>query len=135
MLLLPKIKSLIYPLLIYDPAFTLFSNNNKLEKSFLISREFNNCKVNGTVNFYSRYLDKISIGNSCNKDIVQCFLKIYYGEDTYYETINYDLIYLTNNNKPYQNILKYNLLKNNLPIKISEVDEDLLNELNIYKFF
>jgi hypothetical protein len=131
MLLLPKIKSLIYPLLISNPSFTLFSNDNRLEKSFLISREFNNCKVNGTLNFYSRYRDKISIINPCNKDIVQCFLKIYYGEDTYYETINYNLIYLRNDDKPYHSILKYNLFKNDLPINISEVDEDLLNELNI----
>ena len=133
--MLPNIKSLIYPLLISNPSFTLFANDNRLEKSFLISRDQNNCKVNGTLNFYSRYRDKTSITNPCNKDIVQCTLKIYYGEDTYYETIDHNLIYLKNDNKPYHSKLDYKLFKNNLPIKISEIDEDLLKELNIYSSF
>lgn len=133
--MLPNIKSLIYPLLISNPSFTLFANDNRLEKSFLISRDHNNCKVNGTLNFYSRYRDKTSITNLCNKDVVQCTLKIYYGEDTYYETIDHNLIYLKNDNKPYHSKLDYKLFKNNLPIKISEIDEDLLKELNIYSSF
>ena len=133
--MLPNIKSLIYPLLISNPSFTLFANDNRLEKSFLISRDQNNCKVNGTLNFYSRYRDKTSITNPCNKDIVQCTLKIYYGEDTYYETIDHNLIYLKNDNKPYHSNLDYKLFKNNLPIKISEINEDLLQKLDIYHLF
>jgi len=134
--MLPKIKSLIYPLLLSNPSFTSFYNDNRLEKSFLISRDYNNnCKVNGTLSFYSRYRDKTSITNSCNKDVVQCVLKIYYGEDTYYETIDHNLIYLKNDNKPYHSKLDYKLFKNNLPIKISEINEDLLQKLDIYHLF
>jgi len=133
--MLPNIKTIIYPLLISNPSFTLFSNDNRLEKSFLISRDYNNCKVNGTLNYYSRYSDKTSITSPCNKDVVQCHLKIYYGEDTYYETIDHNLIYLKDDNKPYHSKLDYKLFKNNLPIKISEINEDLLKELNIHSSF
>lgn len=133
--MLPNIKSLIYPLLISNPSFTLFSNDNRLEKSFLISRDHNNCNVRGTCNFTSRYNDKTSINNPCNKDVTECFLKINYKEDKYYETIIHNLIYLKNDDKPYHSKLEYNLYKNDLPIKISEIDKDLLQNLDIYHLF
>ena len=131
----PKIKSLIYPLLISNPSFTLFSNDKRLEKSFIISRNYNNCKVSGKYDYLSSYSDKTSINNPCNKDIIECILKIYYGEDTYYETISHNLIYLKNDDKPYHSKLEYNLYKNDLPIKISEIEKDLLQKLDIYHLF
>lgn len=133
--MIPNIKTLIYPLLISNPSFTLFSNDNRLEKSFLISRDYNNCKVNGTLNYYSRYSDKTSITSPCNKDVTECFLKINYGEDKYYETIIHNFIYLKNDDKPYHSKLEYNLYKNDLPIKISEIEKDLLQKLDIYHLF
>jgi hypothetical protein len=84
--MLPKIKSLIYPFINFLIHLLLyFNNDNRLEKSFIISRNYNNCKVSGKYDYLSRYSDKTSINDPCNKDIIECILKIYYGEDTYYE--------------------------------------------------
>lgn len=129
--MIPKIKSLIYPLLISNPSFTLFCNDNRLEKSFEISNQNDFYKITGTYNYRSRYSDKVSIQNPCNKDSIECYLKLYYNNDTYYEKIYHDLIYLKNDNKPYHSNLQYFLYKNNEPIKISEIDKNLLKEFEI----
>lgn len=129
--MIPKIKSLIYPLLISNPSFPLFCNDNRLEKSFEIFYETDFYKAVGTCNYISRYSDKESIQNPCNKDSIETYLKLYHNNDKYYEKINYNLIYLKNDDKPFHSDLEYFLYKNDLPIKISDIDEYLLNEYKI----
>jgi|UniRef100_A0A6C0CIV3 hypothetical protein len=126
-----NIKSLIYPLLISNPSFTSFYNDNRLDKSFIVSYDNGFYKASGTYNYLSRYSDKVSIQNSCNKDSIQTYLKLYHNDDRYYEKIIYDMIYLKNDDKPYHCELQYLLYKNDLPIKLCDIDEYLLKEFKI----
>ncbi len=125
-----KIKTLIYPLLWSNPSFTLWCNNNAIEKTYDINIIKNQYNVTGSYYFKSRFFDKESVYSPCNKDIITCDIYIYHNNDVYHENICEHLIYLKNDNRHYHSEINYKLLKNEIPIKKNEIDKELFDELN-----
>ncbi|MDA7464535.1 hypothetical protein N8996_07090 [Candidatus Poseidonia alphae] len=125
-----KLKTIIYPLLWSNPSFTLWYDDNKIEKTYDINIIRNQYNITGSYYFKSRFCDKESIYSPCNKDIIKCDINIHHNNDIYRENICEYLIYLKNDNRPYHTDINYKLFKNDIPIKRDEIDKELFDELN-----
>ena len=131
--MIPKIKSLIYPLLFTQPTFFTWYNTKLLSKTYDIDIQNDKYNISGYYKFNSRYNDKHTLANK-GYDEITSKLKIIYEEDVYCEKINQKLICLINDIHPYHITNNHILLKNNECITFNELDNNLLKLIFINNY-